>query len=231
MKVQITQDISQFINLNVPAFKYQHNEFSSKKEFPMMIKFNKTYYKYIDEKLTAFRILAYTINDKYNNSNDLYYLVQFPNQAPQWINNFITYESKIYASADDYILSGGTNYIQHNWVPMFQCLNLVNKIKNYSNWYFFNQDFYTIKNGAVCVSLKGAYCAYLLVTENGCLAYIPKDSCQNHWGEQNIYLNKSDAMKVLLNGMEIVDFAEEPISFNINILPNEPKYTKLKFVE
>ena len=114
---------------------------------------------------------------------------------------------------------------------MFQCLNLVNKIKNYSNWYFFNQDFYTIKNGAVCVSLKGAYCAYLLVTENGCLAYIPKDSCQNHWGEQNIYLNKSDAMKVLLNGMEIVDFAEEPISFNINILPNEPKYTKLKFVE
>lgn len=230
MKVQITQTPIQFINLNVPNFKYKHNGFSSKIEFPMMINFNKTYYKYINGKLIAFRILAYTLNDTCSDGG-LYFLVQFPNQKPQWINEFITHSSKIYASIDDYILSGGTNYIQHKWIKMIQCLNMVNKITNCCEHYFFNQDFYTIKNGAVCVSKKGAYCTYLLVTENGCLAYINKDSCQNHWGEQNIYLNKSDAMKVLLDDMEIEDFAEEPISFNVNILPNEPKYTKIKFVE
>ena len=108
--------------------------------------------------------------------------------------------------------------------------NNVSYWQGYEDRVFFKVKPYTIKNGAVCES-KGHYCNRLLVTKNGWLVGISKRNLKNYQGEEGVYLNKADAMKVLLDDMDIIDFEEQPINIDITILPNTPKYTKIKFVE
>ena len=228
MKVLFTQNQSIFNQLNVPTFRYCHQWFKHSYHFPFSLEFNRTYYKYIGNKLSAFRILAYTIDDENSDKGNLIFLVQLPNQKPQWINNFINRNTDVYASVDDYVLSGGTNTISLCWCPIHKNLPMVEIFRDGRS--FFTETFYTIKNGAVCNS-SGHYCNRLVVTSEGCLVGISTRNSSSHKGEEGVYMTKSDAMKVLLNGMEIVDFVDDPIKIEIDVLPSTPKYMKLMFVE
>ena len=233
MKVPFTQQHNVFNELDVPKFKYCQDNFNSLICFPTNLEFNRTYYIYDNGKLKAFRILAYTINDEKDNRTNLNFLVQMPNQEIQWLYNFLNQNTKVYDSVEEYVLSGGSNSINLNWKPLNEIFNM-HKVGLTSSGafhgYFFNETFYTIKDGAVCES-KGHYCNGLIVTQSGCIVRISQRNLNAYKGEKGVYQYKSDAMKVLLDDMEIVDFETEPIVVNVNILPNTPKYVKLQFVE
>lgn len=227
--IKFTQNDEVFKKLNVPQFTHCQRWFSKEILFPFNLGFEKTYYKHNGNGLTAFRILALTIDDKDCIKYKLSYLVQLPNQEPQWISNFIEKNTNVYASKEDYIFSSGSKTIDLGWGNIIQSYHVENW-NNYNDRFFFKEKCYTIKNGAVCIS-EGQYCNRLLVTKNGWLVGISKRSLNAIEGEKGIYLNKSDAMKVLLDDMDIIDFEEQPINIDITILPNTPKYIKIRFVE
>ena len=228
VNVTFTQSNEIFSKFDVPRFKYCHQWFNSNNRFPMGLEFEKTYYKRTENGLMAFRILAYTLCDV-NTPYTITYLVQLPNEQPRWIIGFIAPNTKIYASAEDYILSGGTQSVNLKWQNIYQ-MGLGCGWRTYMDRFFFKGTFYTIKNGAVC-ECTGHYCNNLLVSKNGWLVQISKRNLENYNGEQGVYMSKADAMKALLKDMTITDFAEEPISVDITILPNTPKYTKVMIVE
>lgn len=230
-KVIFTQNHKQYDNLSVPHFDFKHNWISRYYKFPFGLKFNKTYYKHDDGKLVAFRILAYTICDVRPNRHTypMYYLVQLPNQPLQWMVDFITEDTKVYNSADEYVLSSGTDCVNLHWARWASQFKVWDV---HDDSYFFDYDYWTIKQGAV-VKSKGAYMDRFVATEDGFFVNIAKESYYSHCKEKGIYLDKMTATRVLLQDMEVVDFENEPtnIKISINVLDNTPKYTKLKFVE
>jgi hypothetical protein len=227
VNVIFTQSNEIFNKFDVPRFKYCHQWFCDNR-FPMGLEFEKTYYKRTENGLIAFRVLAYTLYD-ISHPYTLTYLVQLPNEQPRWINDFIAPNTKIYASAEDYILSGGTQSVDLRWINIYQA-SIGCSWRNYNDRYFFKGTFYTIKNGVVCES-TGHYCNNLFVSKNGWLVQIAKRNLEAYHGEQGVYMSKADAMKVLLKDMTITDFAEDPISIDITIRSNTPKYTKVMIVE
>lgn len=229
LKVTYLQDHKPFNELNVPNCHYKHNWLTKKYKFPFELEFNRTYYKYDGEKLIAFRILAYTINDNttHNDKSSLIFLVQLPNQPLQWIVDFITPYIGVYKSIDDYVLSSGANCVNlcwQNWWCRFKVRNV------HDDTYFFDDEFWTIVNGSVRNS-KGAYLNRFVATEDGFFVNIGKDSYNNHYGENGIFLDKMSATKVLLKDMNVVDFENEPITIKMNVLDNTPKLLKIQFVE
>jgi hypothetical protein len=229
VNIQFTQSNEIFDRFNVPYQTHCHQYFCLNIDFPFRLKFERTYYKYTGNGLTAFRILGYTIDDSDCSNYKLSYLVQLPNQAPKWESNFISRRINVYASVEDYVISGGSNAVDLGWASIM-ATQQVKTWLGYNDRFFFKGEFYTIKNGAVCES-KGHYCNRLFVTKNGWLVGIAKKNMSGYQGEKGVYLDKADAMRVLLNDMEIVDFAEEPITIDITILPNTPKTTKIQFVD
>lgn len=229
--VIFTQNHNHFNELEVPCFKFKHNWISKYYKFPFGLKFNKTYYKHDGEKLVAFRILAYTICDVKPNIHTypMYYLVQQPNQPLRWMVDFITQDTKVYNSVDEYVLSSGTDCVNLQWECWASQFNVWSV---HDDSYFFEYDYWTIKKGSV-VKSKGAYMDRFVATEDGFFVNISKKSYHSHYGEEGIYLDKMLATRYLLQDMEVVDFENEPqnIKININVLNNTPKYTKIKFVE
>lgn len=229
VNITFTQSSEIFNKFNVPFTRYCHKWFNLKPYFPFNLEFEKTYYKHNGNVLIAFRILGYTIDDSDCSNYKLSYLVQLPNQAPKWEIDFITTKTNVYSSVEDYVMSGGSQFVDLGWASIMGTRQ-VSTWHGYSDRFFFKGTFYTIKNGAVCES-DGHYCNRIFVTKNGWLVGIAKHSLNEYEGENGVYLHKADAMRVLLNNMEILDFAEEPISIDITILPNTPKITKIKFVD
>jgi hypothetical protein len=229
--VIFTQDINYYNELNVPHFNYKHSWISKYYKFPFGLKFNKTYYKHDGKKLVAFRILAYTICDVKPSQYvyPMYYLVQLPNQPLQWIVDFITPAIKVYNSVEEYVLSSGADCVNLEWEPWATQFNVW---KVHDESFFFENDYWTIKNGAV-VKSKGAYTNRFVATEDGFFVNIAKESYHNCYGEKGIYLDKMSATRELLQDMDVVDFENEPtsIKLSVKVLDNTPKYTKLKFVE
>lgn len=229
--VTFTQNPIHYKELNIPRFKYKHNWIDKHYKFPFGLKFNKTYYKHDGEKLVAFRILAYTFCDdrKNDHHHPMYYLVQLPNQPLQWMMDFITQDTKVYLSVEDYVLSGGACFVNLKWEFWITQFNVWNV---HSDTYFFESDYWTIKDGAV-VKSKGAWLNNFVVTEDGVFVDIAKTSYHTHYNEKGIYIDKMSATKELLQNMDVVDFENEPtsIKISINVLDNTPKYTKLQFVE
>ena len=229
LKVTYLQDHTPFDELNVPRCHYRHNWLPKKYKFPFNLEFNRTYYKYDGEKLIAFRILAYTIDENtlHDDNPSLNFLVQMPNQPLQWLVDFIAPYIAIYKSVDDYVLSSGANCVNlcwQNWHYRFNVRNLNNFL------YFFNDEFWTIQQGIVRTS-HGAYLNRFVVTEDGFFVNIGKDSCHDDYGENGIFLDKMSATKVLLKDMNVVDFENEPITIKMNVLDNTPKLLKIQFVE
>lgn len=229
LKVTYLQDHTPFDELNVPRCHYKHNMLTKNYKFPFELEFNRTYYKYDGEKLIAFRILAYTIDEKtfHDDKSSLIFLVQLPNQPLQWLVDFIAPHIAIYKSVDDYVLSSGANCVHLCWQNWW-CRFKVRTLNNFL--YFFDDEFWTIYQGVVRTS-HGAYFNRFVVTEDGFFVNIGKDSYHNEYGEKGIFLDKMSATKVLLKDMNVVDFENDTITIKMNVLDNTPKLLKIQFVE
>jgi hypothetical protein len=66
------------------------------------------------------------------------------------------------------------------------------------------------------------YFKYFVVCEEGTFIGISND---------DYYFSAEECAMNKLNGMQIVDFADEPVKITINVLPNTPKMHTLRFVE
>lgn len=228
-KVTYLQDHTPFDELNVPRCHYKHNWLTRNYKFPFELEFNRTYYKHDGEKLTAFRILAYTIDENtgHNDKPSLIFLVQLPNQPLQWLVDFITPYIAVYKSVEEYVTSGGAKAVDLGWLPWVARFSVRSV---HIDTYFFDDAFWTIKAGAVVPS-KGAYFNRFVATEDGFFANIGYDSYNSHWGEEGIFLDKTTATHSLLDNMDVVDFVNEPITIKMNVLDNAPKLLKIRFVE
>lgn len=227
VNISFTQNNEIFNKYNVPDFTYCHQWFTETLQFPLALEFERTYYKRINGNLVGFRVLGYSIDDT-RTPYKLSYLVQLPNQEPKWEKDFISPSINVYASVEDYIMSSGSNVVNLGWASI-TATQQTKSYHGYTDRFFFKGTFYTIKNGAVCIATD-VNCSRLFVTKNGWLVGISRKNYGNN-GEQGVYLHKEDAVRVLLNNMGIIDFAEQPISIDITILPNTPKITKLQFVD
>lgn len=231
IKCAFTQDLTAFKKIDVPMFEYAVWWFSENYKIPEHIYFNTVYYKYDSnlKGLVAFRILAYSVYQKRDkNSCSLIFLVELPNQSPQWIKDFITPETMVYDSVESYVSSSGTNTTELGWRDMWRCL-LMKRVHH--DTFFFNKKFYSIKNGAVIES-DGAYVRTMVFVEDGCLVCISRKNLNDNKGEGNIYFTQADASRDLLDGLIVTDFADPAtIDITIEVLPTAPKVMQIKIIE
>ncbi len=225
MKTTFTQSTNFFESISAPKVHADH--ICDGIQFPRNLKFNRTYYKYEENKLVAFRVLAYAYTCIHP-SLDMYglsFLVQFPNQQPCWMNSFLTTKSKIFNSPDDFIKhqTTGNCEIDLYWEIgrcAFSNLAFAAVIgPKGSVWSW--SDTYNCP-----VNNFNAKFNYFVVCEQGLFIGIPKS-----YGGDKYYLSAEECIKDRLNGLEIVDFAEEPVKITINVLPNTPKIHTLRFIE
>lgn len=227
MKTTITQFEDFFESISTPEVGYKNEYITDSQKFPTKLEFNRTYYKYEGGKLVAFRVLAYAYTqvgssfDKYG----LSYLVQFPNQQPCWKDSFLTQDTKIFNSPDDFIKHQSTGHYEIDlcWeigriafpdIAYAAVIGVKGKVWTWSKKYNCPvNDFNSVFD-------------YFVVCEQGLFIGIPKSYCGDKY-----YLSAEECVKDRLNGLEIVDFAEEPVKFTINVPPNTPKIHTLRFIE
>lgn len=234
MKVSFTTDNAQFASNDVPNYgnaNFYNTSFPSvdRLYYPNKIVCNETYYKYCSSsnQLVAFRVLAFS----YNTIGELTCLIQQPNNQPRWLSNFITTNSIIFAKRNDYF-----EFINGN-----RKLNIVGDWRE--DWYSFkrillNND-YPLKE---CVSNGGTiYASYYWDNKDNSVKrtetiiehiYFTNEICHICVKHKNgTFSTKEECLAKKVDGLRIVEFAEEPLNINITILPNTPKVSVLKVLE
>lgn len=226
MNIQLTKSFEPFDALNTPSCDISF--VGDNIRFPRLLQFNRTYYKKIGNKLTAFRILAYAIYSKLTTYEKvcLTYLVQLPNEDPQWEEDFIDQNTCVFNSKEDFMRHQITPCnINFDW----QCGRIV---------------FPTLARAAVigfyglCYSWSNSqnrptndfYPTFtrFMVVQNTLFVHIRKNTCGR---DGEVFLTKEECVASRLDGMEIVEFCDEPIDLNITILPNKKVTHTLHFVE
>lgn len=220
MKITITQSSEIFKSLNVPTLGTPFVSDSSALWFPTKLMFNKTYYIYLNGRITAFRILAYAVVDH----NTISYLVQLPNKTPEWIKDFITRRTPIFDSVEQFIEYQSDSRI-HASIEWWRAQSSFREL-TYASVIGLRGKVWIWINGTPCL-VQDPWINYFLVCENGVFIHTcTKDKNNNKW-----YLSREECIKDNLNGLAIEDFSEEPVSIKINVLPNKPKIHILKFIE
>lgn len=224
MKTTILKTTDFFKSINAPTTLGANYIGNEGMRYPSRLRFNHTYYIFKDEKLVAFRILAYAYKRKQYSHlviDGLSYLVQMPNEEPRWIDDFLTDKTRIFNSPEEFMKhQTGYDYaVELNWEKGQQvfpnlayaaAIGLKGKVWIWSETYNspvanFNPEF-----------------NYFVVCAEGLFIGITK---------QEYYLSAEECVKGKLNGLEIVDFAEEPVKITINVLPNAPRIHTLRFIE
>lgn len=227
MKTTFTQSTKFFESISAPKIGIKNEFITDSQKFPTKLEFNRTYYMYEDNKLIAFRVLAYayTCVNSTLDIVELSYLVQLPNQQPCWKNLFLTTKSKVFNSPDDFIKhqSTGNCEIDLNWEigrATFRDIAYAAVIGTRGNVWSWSNTYNCPVNNFF------ARFDYFVVCEQGLFIGIPKS-----YGGDKYYLSAEECIKDRLNGLEIIDFAEEPVKITINVLPNAPKIHTLRFIE
>ena len=222
MKITITQSMDMFKSLYAPSCNCTFINDTDSLRFPKDLIFNATYYRYFNNKVTAFRILAYAINI----SCKISYLVQFPNKNPEWIEDFITRQTPIFDCVEQYIAhqSNNNDKVHLTW---WRAKSVFDELAYASVIGLRNKVWAWDDNIGSPYKVSNPFIDYFLVCKDGCFIRTRKT------GPSNItyYLSKEDCIREQLNGLVIDDFAEEPITLQINVLPNAPKIHTLKFIE
>ena len=234
MKVSFTNNNAQFVANNVPNYGNAHffnPSFPSldKLYYPNKIVCNETYYKYYPtaNQLIAFRVLAFS----YNSIGELTCLIQQPNEQPEWRTNFITTKSVIFVKRNDYFefINGDKkmnivgdwredwcsfkSILLNNDYPLKECVSNGGTI--YASYYWDNKD-NSVKRTETIIE-------HIFFTNEDC------HICVKH--KNGTFSTKEECLANKLNGLHIIEFAEEPIEIKITILPNEPKISVLKVLE
>lgn len=219
----ITKNEDVFKTLNAPVFNRDTSSIYIELKFPQNLQFNKTYYTYYKNEITAFRIVAYAVTDEYNyitSKLNLTYLVQFPNQKLIWLVDFIT-ESTIICESKEQMIQ----------YPL-------TKRKVNLDWYQANNMFPNLSYAAV-ISVRGKvwkkrdftpynnfhpYIKSFVVMDNDILVLL--DDKNNEY-----FLSEEECVKSILDGCVINDFADEPVEIKVNVLPTQKTTYSLKIVE
>ena len=223
-EIKLTKSNKFFEKLGAPSCR-DAQYFRDNLLFPSNLEFNRTYYKYKDDKLTAFRILAYAVHLKYpKNGGDPYpilvYLVQTPSNKPEWISRYLDKDGPIFHSKED--------FLRHQ----------VSRCDVKLGWVCGRVAFPTLAYAAV-ISAKGRVWTwdstehrpsndfhprmdYFMVCPDGVYIGVPYEG---------YYLSAQDCVKSRLDGMEINEFVDEPFSIQIDVLPSESVSHTLRFVE
>lgn len=227
MNIQLTKNKTIFEKNNVPSCNL--TSIRDAVVFPLNLRFGATYYKYYKNKLVAFRILAYAVYSRLTTYEKigLSFLVQLPNSDPQWIEDFITEKTTIFDSKESFLThqvygNADTKLDWDNGRSVFPELARAAVFGFYGRcWSWDNVTNKPHNKFYPCFK-------HLLVTDNGMSVYIPKTTC----GQFNeVFITQEDCVKDRLDGMEIVEFADEPLEINIKIYPNAPKVHTLRFIE
>lgn len=226
MKTIVTTTNNIFNELNVPFFSTINDVKCC--SFPSHIKLNKTYYLYKEQKLTAFRIIAFafSLERRLNHHSGVCHcLVQFPNEKPIWEKDFLQ-SACIFENKDDLFdhISGNDKNINHKY-------NLPN-LSDVINSSYCNMELNVDKYGTLETKWKWNESSHQPKLYRGDINHILYVNDTLHIKvEQNGFLSKEECIKHHLDGFQIEEFEEEPININVTILPNKPKIHTLKFVE
>lgn len=223
--VNLTYSFTEFEKINAPIYNSRHIGLM---EYPSFLQFNKTYYLFENDKLTAFRVLA--IAFKRSGYNDYCcYLVQLPNQKPTWIESFITKSSRVFANQTDmFDYIGGNHQLDLNVKLWFNAKNFFEQFKKFDN----NSNFLLDNNlhaewvwdKTKKLPIKQiSRVKHVVITEDSVNISIDLPN--------GAFATREECVKNQLNGFIIEDFAEDPIEIEITILPNKPKIHILRFIE
>ena len=226
MKIELTHSADLFDKLQVPTCELEY--ITDTFDFPRHLDFNRTYYKLYENKLLAFRILAYAVYSRLTTSQHIgiSFLVQFPNEQPRWINDFLGKDSKIFESKEDFLEHQitGDKSVYLDW----SCSTYVFRQLKGFNSISFEGKVYAWSNSRNCPTnnFKPTFTRFL-VTQDTLFVQIKKYKS----GYDKTYFTKEECVRDKIDGIEIVEFAEEPIEMNITILPNTKVTHTLRFIE
>ena len=189
---------------------------------PINIQINRTYYKVLKGKLTAFRILAYALTKCKigKDSINIDALVQYPNSQPIWESEFITPYSKFYLSKEIYIESAGNSYIKLQWETVGSLF------PQYAYAAVIGFKEYVFEKRYGVISLTDKYrITHFIKTQDGFFANL------EGFDGRNLYLSREECISKDLNNLQVEEFADDDFpTFNITIKPNTPRYSTIKII-
>lgn len=163
----------------------KNNELYHLREFEIpLVPFNEILYTYYQGNLTAFKIIYWA---KVNCYNELWYLIEFPNQERVWLYGFINKEHPIYKFKDDFINDRINNTSRNIKIKFHK----TGHIKVLSSHFVDNGNLYVTES-----NLK-----YVIGTND--IMYIGL----SHREDRMYFNRREDCMQYLLNGMKVIDFA------------------------
>ena len=185
----VTTNLNQFEKLKTPRFG---NSLST--ILMPNIELNKTYYRIIDNKIVAFKILAITfhsVSTVIGSSRYIQVLVQYPNQNPIW--ETIKHRPFIFKSKDEYMeymVNPSDKYsLQYIEIDLNKIIN------EYA--YFWEDNSVVVKH---YVDIE-----YLLYTTNGFVIGLKDMYCG-----KKVYTSKAQCLAENCNKVSFIDFEDTP---------------------
>lgn len=215
--VFITMDKSVFEKLNVPSFSHVRINLNRGGFIfiPTQLELNRTYYKFENNKLKAFKVLAYAIDDRETKDIRLNYLIQTPNNDVEWKYNFIAPKMSIYESKEQFISGGGNLVANMGWKDLCCCIDAD-----------FSEKVFECINGVIThPEILNAMIEYALYSENGW------SFCIKGRGGHKVFLSYDECLKNAYNGLVCEDFAEDTIKINIEVKVVKPITSVIRIVE
>ncbi len=209
-KFIVTTNLNQFEELKAPRY----GENSLDVILMPNIELNKTYYRIIDNKIVAFKILAITFHREWNGMSGYRYiqaLVQYPNQNPIWEK--IECKPFIFKSKDEYMeyMVNPSNEYRLQYTE----INLKNIINEYV--YFWEDN--------SVVGKKYVDTEYLLYTTNGFVIGVKDMYCG-----KKVYTSKAQCLEENCNKVSFIDF-EDTQKIDIQIEVTKSVTSVLRILE
>ena len=188
-----TTNLNQFEKLNAPKFGSSLIGSLSAILMPN-IELNKTYYRIIDNKIVAFKILAITfhrVSTAVGSNRYIQALVQYPNQNPIW--ETIKHKPFIFKSKDEYMeymVNPSDKYrLQYTEIDLNEIIN---------EYVYFWEDNSVVGKSYVDIE-------YLLYTTNGFLIGVKDMYCG-----KKVYTSKEQCLEENCNNVSFIDFEDTP---------------------
>jgi hypothetical protein len=225
MKVKITQNHEFFNGMNAPSCNLETIPCNVK--FPTHLCTGKIYYCMYDNKLTAFKILAYGVYSTYRHYQHIgiSYLVQFPGEEPRWIKDFLKEDTRIFESKEDFLThqNNGNHNVDLHWLSNVHLREIThsNAICLVGKCYAWNKTRLMPYNEFLPCIL------HFMVIDDTLYICVSK-TCS----DGKVYLSKEECVADNLNNLDIVEFADEPIiEVNVNFATERKVVHTLRFIE
>ena len=231
MEIKLTKSTDLFESMSAPTCDLTY--ICDNVLFPRCLHLGVTYYKLLNNKLTAFRVLAYAVYSRLTTYEKvgLSFLVQMPNEKPQWIEDFLDKNTPVFISKEKFLkhqVTGSSN-VDLDWYigrGVFPELARAAVIGFYGRCWSWNNDTNAPKNDFY--PRFNHFVVTKHISGNTLFVHINKKTC-GVWNE--VHLTKEECVKSKIDGIEIVEFADEPVEVNITILPSTKVVHTLRFIE